>query len=138
MMSLFKRSPEEIAAKEAKKQAELDRKAAEAFAASPPGRARAARASGARTFQIDMPLSQTVGRTIALLAAEAHSTATADASAVLDRIEAEGWHLEHVGYVYRILGSVSRDKFMSSGQQEAMHGEIVGIYLFRAGQIGHT
>lgn len=131
-MGLFKKSPEEIAAKEAKKQAEIARRQAEAFAASPAGRARAARTSGARTFQIDMPLSQTVGRTVALLSAEAHSTATADASKVLDSIEAEGWRLEHVGYVYRILGSVSRDKFMSSGQQEAMHGEIVGIYLFRA------
>lgn len=130
-MGFFRKSPEERAAVEAKKRAEDEKRAAAAFAATPAGRARSARAAGARTFQIDMPLSTTKGEAIPMMMAIAHSSATADPSTVLDSIEAEGWRLEHVGYVYRILGSVSRDKFMSSGQQEAMHGEIVGIYLFR-------
>lgn len=133
-MGFFSKSPEEIAAREARKKAEADKRAAEAFAATPPGRARAARAAGARTFQIDMPLSTTKGEAIPMMMAIAQSTPTTDPTTVLDGIEAEGWRLEHVGYVYRILGSVSRDKFMSSGQQEAMHGEIVGIYLFRASE----
>ena len=30
-----------------------------------------------------------------------------------------------------MISTVSRDKFLSSGQQEAVTGEIVGIYLFR-------
>jgi hypothetical protein len=59
------------------------------------------------------------------------STRTAGHAGVLEAIEVEGWRLEHVGYVYRVISSVSRDKFLSSGQQEAVTGEIVGIYLFR-------
>jgi hypothetical protein len=30
-----------------------------------------------------------------------------------------------------VISTVSRDKFFASGQQEAVTGEIVGIYLFR-------
>lgn len=83
-------------------------------------------------YQIDMPLSQTTGRTVAMTGAYADSTKTKDYSNVIQSIEKEGWHLDHVGYVYRITGSVSRDKFLASGQQEAVSGEIVGIYIFRA------
>lgn len=50
---------------------------------------------------------------------------------ILDSIEAEGWVLKHAGYVYRITRSFSRDKLLSSGQQEAVEGQIVGIYIFR-------
>jgi len=50
---------------------------------------------------------------------------------MLDSIEAEGWLLEHAGYVYRVTRTISRDKLLSSGQQEAVEGEIVGIYIFR-------
>lgn len=50
----------------------------------------------------------------------------------LDAIERQGWKLEHAGYVFRVTGSESRDKFLASGQQEAVSGEIIGIYLFRA------
>jgi hypothetical protein len=55
-----------------------------------------------------------------------------DFSNEIEAIESEGWHLEHAGYVYRMTGSVSRDKLLSSGQQEAIHGEVLGIYIFRA------
>lgn len=56
---------------------------------------------------------------------------THDPTSVIDAIEAEGWHLEHAGYLFRETGSVSRDKFLSSGQTASVTGEIVGIYLFR-------
>jgi len=51
---------------------------------------------------------------------------------VLDAIEAEGWRLESSDFVYQSIGSISRDKFLSSGGTAEMTGEIVGIYLFRA------
>ncbi len=69
---------------------------------------------------------------MAMVGAFANSTRTQDYSNVIQSIEEEGWRLEHVGYVYRITGSQSRDKFIASGQQEAVSGEIVGIYLFRS------
>ena len=78
-----------------------------------------------------MGVSETVGF-VKELSGTVTSTRTAGHADVLEAIEAEGWRLEHVGYVYRVISTVSRDKFLSSGQQEAVTGEIVGVYLFRA------
>lgn len=145
-MSLFAKSPEEKAEREARKQAEAaqrearrrqeeERRQAEEFAKTPAGQARAARAGGARLFQIALSLSETVGRTAMMSHAYA-TTVTRQHATVLDSVEGEGWRLEHAAYVYRVTGSVSRDKFLSSGQQEAVHGEIVGVYIFRAHDTG--
>jgi len=98
---------------------------------TPVERARAARSAGARLFQVTMGVSETVGF-VKELSGTVTSTRTAGHADVLEAIEAEGWRLEHVGYVYRVISTVSRDKFLSSGQQEAVTGEIVGVYLFRA------
>jgi len=82
-------------------------------------------------LQIVLPVSQTTAHVVAMVGAATTSTTTSHAS-VLDRIEAQGWRLEHASYVYRVTGSESRDKFLSSGQQEAIRGEIVGVYIFRS------
>ena len=92
--------------------------------------ARAAHARGARLFQISLPLSETTG-VAAVIGTVGATTKSREHGSVLDAIEAEGWHLDHCGYVFRALGSVSRDKLFSSGQREAISGEIVGIYMFR-------
>ncbi|HLU91595.1 MAG TPA: hypothetical protein VKZ46_03330 [Pedomonas sp.] len=108
------------------------REAQERFAATPAGQARRARQSGRSIFQIDLSLSATRGAVLPMVTAYSVSTEVGSAGNAIEAIEAEGWRLEHVGYVYRMTGSTSRDKFMASGQQEAVHGEIVGVYLFRA------
>jgi len=131
-MGLFNSTAEERETKEQAKAEAAKRKAEEAFAASPTGQARAAKAAGKTIFQIDIPLSQTVGRTVGMVGAHARSTQVVDPSRTIEAIENEGWHLEHASYVYRVTGSVSRDKFLSSGQQEAVNGETLGIYIFRA------
>lgn len=131
-MGLFSSTPEEKAEKERRRAEEEARLAEAAFAASPAGQARAAKAAGMKIFQIDMPLSKTKGQTVAMVGAFAHSSKTIDYAHTIQSIEEEGWRLDHVGYVYRVTGSESRDKFMASGQQEAVSGEIVGIYIFRA------
>ncbi|MDX6284725.1 MAG: hypothetical protein QOG53_210 [Frankiales bacterium] len=51
---------------------------------------------------------------------------------LLSAIEAVGWRLEHVGYIYQVTSESSRDKFLASGQQIAVSGRTIGIYLFRA------
>ncbi len=56
---------------------------------------------------------------------------TTDAGRTLEEIEAVGWQLLHVGYVYVPTGESSRDKFLASGQYTAISGETVGVYLFR-------
>ena len=130
-MGLFKITPEEKAEKERKKSEEENRKKEAAFAKAPAGQARAAKKAGMKIFQIDIPLSKTKASTVAMVGAFANSTKIEDYSDTIQAIEDEGWHLEHVGYIYRITGSESRDKFLASGQQEAVNGEIVGIYIFR-------
>jgi len=123
--------------RKAKQQEEQERRAE--FLKSPAGQAqhqaKIARETGARVFQISLSLSETTGRTVAMTGAYANTT-NAKHGSIIDLIEAEGWRLEHAGYVYRQTGSVSRDKFFSSGQQEAIHGEIMGVYIFRATQRG--
>jgi hypothetical protein len=131
-MGFFNPTPEERQAKATKKAADEQRAREAQFNASPAGRARAEKSAGSKIFQIDAPLSRTTGRTVAMIGAYADSTKTKDYSTLIESIEAEGWRLDHVGYVYRVTGSVTRDKFMASGQQEATSGEIVGIYIFRA------
>lgn len=132
---MFKRtSPEEkaklAAARLEQKKREAEQSKAAAFAKTPAGQARAAKNAGSKIFQIALPLSKTSADVVAMLGAYT-STKDSQHGSVLDSIEAEGWLLEHTGYVYRVTRSVSRDKFMSSGQQEAVEGEIVGIYIFR-------
>ena len=131
-MGFFRPTPEERLAKEQKRaHAEKLRQARE-FAESPAGQARAAKAAGMKIFQIDFPLSKTTGVAVAMVGAFAGSTQTTDCSHIIQSIEAEGWRLKHVGYVYRMTGTVSRDKLLASGQQTGVSGEIVGIYLFRS------
>ena len=48
--------------------------------------------------------------------------------AVVERL---GWRLMNVGYAYRQTAAESRDFFLASGQDIAMSGELVAIYLFR-------
>ncbi len=49
----------------------------------------------------------------------------------LAAIESVGWRLEHVGHVFVVTSESSRDKLLSSGQQTAVSGNTIGIYLFR-------
>lgn len=55
-------------------------------------------------------------------------------ASILDAVEAEGWRLEHAGYVFEQTGSISAARVLSimQGQKEAVMGAIVGLYLFRA------
>lgn len=147
-MSLREKTPEQIAAsgairleqeerrrvqreerKQRAREAAEQQQAAQ-FSNTPAGLARAARAAGAHIFQIALPLSTTTASVLAMVGAFAN-TSTGQHASVLDSIEAQGWKIEHVGYVYRVTGSESRDKFLASGQQEAYSGELVGVYLFR-------
>jgi hypothetical protein len=56
---------------------------------------------------------------------------TADPSAILNAICREGWGLLSSPFVFVEMGQQSRDKFLSSGQNVATRGSIVGYYVFR-------
>lgn len=137
-MGFFSPSEEDLKKKE-QKRLDKERKAheielqkqKEIFNNSPPGQARIAREKGVKIFQIDMPLSKTRGFAF-FGSASVSSSKTKNYSNLIQRIEAEGWHLEHVDYIYRFDKITSTSKAIVSGQQEAVRGEIIGIYIFRA------
>jgi hypothetical protein len=54
------------------------------------------------------------------------------ASETIALVEAEGWRLEFFSSVFRQTASTSRDKFVKTGQNATVLGEVLGIYVFRA------
>jgi hypothetical protein len=108
-------------------------KARAAFLASPVGEATTAKEQRQGFFEIQLNVGSSQrdstiwgGNNSAI----AH-TKTESHAGTLAAIEAVGWQLEHVGYIFMITGESSRDKFLASGQQTAVSGQTVGIYLFR-------
>jgi hypothetical protein len=106
-----------------------------AFDASPPGRARLAKQSGQRFFQIVLPIEDVDRTWMAKFAHEMDTRVldTSDAVGVtLTAIEDEGWELVTAGFTFRETAQASRDKFLASGQQIATIGQTLGVYLFKA------
>ncbi len=108
-------------------------RAHKAFLATPAGQAAAAREQGQGFFEIQLDVGSSQrdstiwgGNNTAIQRTKSRSHA-----GTLAAIEAVGWKLEHVGYIFIITGESSRDKFLASGQQTAVSGKTVGIYLFR-------
>jgi len=105
-----------------------------AFNASPPGRARLARDADQRFFQLTLPIENVDRTWMAKFSHEMNTRVkdTGDAvGATLTAVEDEGWELIEAGYVFRQTGSASRDKMLASGQQIAIQGNTLGVYLFR-------
>jgi hypothetical protein len=49
----------------------------------------------------------------------------------LGEIEKLGWRLEHAGYFFMITGESSTQRVFASGDNTAVSGAAVGVYLFR-------
>jgi hypothetical protein len=56
---------------------------------------------------------------------------TADPSEILNSVCREGWELVSGSFVFVEQGQQSRDKFLSSGQNVAVKGVVLGYYLFK-------
>jgi hypothetical protein len=108
--------------------------AARAFWQSAQGRARTAKTDGQTLFQLMLPLASTSRAWNSLLFGDVATTTRnrPEQGAVLTQIESEGWELLQAGYVFQETGAVSRDKFLSSGQEVQTTGDTQGVYLFRA------
>jgi hypothetical protein len=126
-MGLF-RSEEDKAARE-------KQRAQEAYANSPVGLAIRAREEGQKYYQAVFPIEY-VGRDALAILGHNMNTKVKDAGEpigiILTDIENAGWELVHTGFVFRQTHQDSRDKFLASGQQVAITGQTVGIYLFKA------
>ncbi len=103
------------------------------FRESPVGRATTAFENGEGFFQIQLEVSE-VSRSFWRSSYQGYSVAQRQQASHIDalsEIEAVGWRLEHVSPVYVMTGQISRDKFLSSGQEVGVMGKVLGIYLFR-------
>jgi hypothetical protein len=141
-MALFtKKTPEEEAAEAAQKQQERDaaevrkrderiEKARLSFLASPVGRARTGYERGDHVFQyvIDVQNQQAV---IVPMVGGTTTQRTSDPLDILNSVCREGWELVSGSFVFVEMGSESRDKFASSGQNVAVKGRTDAYYLFR-------
>ena len=146
-MGFFNKTPEEIAEqerkreqREAKQEQKRERKRYENFLRSPKGMARSAWEAERKVWQFLEVISETTGNVVPMIGAyTADEQGTIDLQkskgreqdSPIEQIESEGWTLANAGYVFQEIGSVSRDKFLSSGQQEAVSGRILGIYIFK-------
>lgn len=144
-MALFK-SPEEREL-EAQRRAEEERRTADwarqqreaadklaadaAFARTPLGRARHAYERGDRYFQAELEVSSLTGTTSMFGSSENEMTRHDEPVDLLGRIEDEGWHLEHAGFVFVETGSTSTDRPFLTGQGTVTRGAVTGVYLFR-------
>jgi hypothetical protein len=139
---VFRKSEEEKAADEARKQAEADaqRHAAEAaeeqrkaeeFARSPVGLATAARQQGQQLFQLLLPLAELDGSSSAFGSADNQLKGLMQ-NGLLDEIEKAGWRLERADAVFAETGATSSARVLSTGEGTVMRGTIYGLYIFRA------
>jgi len=100
---------------------------------SPVGQATAAKEAGQGFFEIQLEVgsSQRDSTIFGGNNDTSGATRTTSHAGTLAAIEAVGWKLEHVGYVFMVTSESSRNKFLATGQQVAVSGQTVGIYLFR-------
>jgi hypothetical protein len=112
------------------READRIRKQREAFYATPQGQARLAFERGDHVFQYEIDVMNQKAVIVAMVGSTA-THKTVDPTWVLNSVCHEGWELVTGSFVFVEQGHQSRDKFMSSGQNIAVKGRVVGYYLFR-------
>jgi hypothetical protein len=117
------------AAQQAQAEAAATARRAQAWQATPAGGAVAAKVAGDEFYEIQLQVGSHDGRASW---GEASGSRTVQSSArSLGEIERVGWRLEHVNHVFMATGESSTGRVMLSGENTAVSGAIVGIYLFR-------
>lgn len=110
-----------------------EKRASEAYTSGPVGQAQTAYANGDAFYQVEMEVSALVGSHSSFGSSENAKENFSSPGSTLGQIEAIGWRLEHVGYVFVETGSTSTNRVLASGQGVVTKGHIAGIYLFRRG-----
>jgi hypothetical protein len=121
----------EQAEKDEARQAKADQRAAEAYWRTPVGKATAAFQNGDGFFQLESEVSALAGAPSGFGSSTNVIRHRGGPTDVLGQIEAIGWRLEHVGYVFIETGSTSTNRVLSTGQGTVTRGNVTGIYLFR-------
>jgi|GEM_PF-832616 len=139
-MRLF-RSEEERAREDAERKAQEEAAAIERAAAqqertrrewlaSPLGQATTAKELGHEFFEVQLNVGVLDGESVWGSRDATKDEATSSAE-VLAEVERLGWRLEHVGYLFKMTGQSSSDRIFVGGEETAVSGVTVGIYLFR-------
>jgi hypothetical protein len=100
------------------------------FWASPAGLARHAYSGGDHVFQCSFDVAHQEAIIVAMVGSRTKKR-HADPTAILNDVCREGWELVNGDFVFVMTGQQSRDKFLSSGQNVAVAGSVMGYYLFR-------
>jgi len=117
------------AAQAAQAQARAEAKAREAWLAGPVGGATAAKQAGEEFFEVQLEVGSHTGS-----ASWGEATGERDAvssASTLAEIERVGWRLEHASHVFMVTGESSTERVFLSGQNTAVSGAMMGVYLFR-------
>ncbi|SHG87543.1 hypothetical protein [Streptoalloteichus hindustanus] len=100
--------------------------------------ARAARAQGLTIFQVTLEIAENERTMLPSSQGwDGYNTRRVEhggSSEILSAVQAEGWELAHFSASALQTGSVSRDKFLSSGQETGFSGVLFGVYVFRRAQ----
>jgi hypothetical protein len=126
------RQAEEARAAEARaeqKRMADEQRAREKFLATPVGAATAAKEAGQSFFEVQLQVGGHVGS--ASLGTATGRRTMSSSAVTLGEIERIGWRLEHVGYYFMITGETSTDRLFLSGEETAVSGVTIGVYLFR-------
>lgn len=92
--------------------------------------AHAAYTRGDQVFQCAIDLAAQTGL-VAPMMGTSSRTRQSDPSDLLNAVCAQGWEVVSGTAVFVPHTQESRNKFMSSGQQVAISGAVIGYYLFR-------
>jgi len=136
-----RREREAAEAREQATQAEQARVAEEqrkrdAFLSTPVGAATAAKEAGQPFFEIQLKVGSHTGK--AGFGSATGRRSTASSAATLGEIEKLGWRLEHAGYYFMITGETSTGRVFVSGEETAVSGVTVGVYLFRNSELSES
>jgi len=113
----------------AQQQAAAEEKARQTWLAGPVGRATSAKEANAEFFEVQLEVGAHAGSASwGEASGRRSSTSSAD---TLGEIERAGWRLEHASHVFVMTGESSTDRVFSTGQNTAVTGAMVGVYLFR-------
>lgn len=120
-----------VAAAEAERaRAEDEARKRAAWLASPVGAATAAKEAEERFFELQLPVGGHLGQASWGMASGERK---ADSSAsILGQIEKVGWRLEHASYFFMVTAQSSTERMFLTGQETAVSGVTVGVYLFRS------
>ena len=129
-----RREREAEEAREKASRAELAREAEEErrreeFLATPYGAAKTAMDAGEAFFEIQLEVGSHVGSAGFGSTDGRHSISSS--ASTLGVIEQLGWRLEHAGYFFMITGETSTARVFVSGDNTAVTGVTIGVYLFR-------